>query len=150
MLCPLPLGSRPRVLKSLGAFELWCWTARRSNQSIRKEIKPEYWLEGLVLKLKLQFFGHLMQIPRCWERLKAGGKGGDRGWDSWMVSLTQWTWVWANSGRYWRTEKLGVVQFMGSQRVRHNWATEQQLCQRTSGNPRAWLQSFFLYGTLTL
>ena len=95
------------------AFELWCWrrllrvpwTARRSKQSILKEISPEYSLEGLMLKLKLQYFGHLMgrpnsfERPWCLERLRAGGEGGDREWDSWMASLTQWTWVWANCGR---------------------------------------------------
>ena len=63
--------------------------------------------------------------PWCRERLKAGGEGGDRGWDGWMASLTQWTWVWASSGRLWRTGKPGVLQSMGSQRVRHYWATEQ-------------------------
>ena len=64
--------------------------------------------------------------PWCWERLKAGGEGDDRGWDEWVTSLTQWTWVWANAGRWWWTGKPGMLQFMGSQRVRHNWATEQQ------------------------
>ena len=149
----------------IDAIELWCWrrilrvswTARRSNQSTLKEISPEYSLEGLVLKLKLQYFGHLMQrtdafklwgwrtllrvswtarrsnqsvlkeinleyslkelvlklklqyfttwceerthlkSPWCWERLKAGGEGDTRGWDGWMASLTRWTWVWASS-----------------------------------------------------
>ena len=110
------------------AFELWCWrrllkvplTARRSNQSILKEISPKYSLEELMLKLKLQYFDYLM--PRadslekawCWERLKAGGKGDNRGWDGWMASLTQWTWVWASSGRWWRTGKPGMLQSMGS------------------------------------
>ena len=122
----------------IDAFELWCWrrllrvpwTARRSNQSILKEISPEYSLEGLMLKLKLQYFGHLMQRtdslerPWCWERLRAGGEVGDRGWDGWMASLTQWIWVWANSGSWQWTEKPGVLQSMGSQRVRHDWATE--------------------------
>ena len=102
----------------IDAFELWCWrrllriplTARRLNQLILKEISPEYSLEGLMLKLKLQYFGHLMQRTNslektwCWERLKAGGEGDDRGWDGWMTSLTQWTWVWANSGRWWGQE----------------------------------------------
>ena len=68
--------------------------------------------------------------PWCWERLRAGGEGDDRGWDGWMVSLTQWTWVWANSGRWWRAGKPGVLQSMWSQRVRHNWATEPQLVVR--------------------
>ena len=95
------------------AFKLWCWrrllrvpwTARRSNQSILQEINPEYSLEGLMLKLKLQYFGRLMwradswKRPWYWEILRAGGEVGNRGWDDWMVSLTQWTWVWANLGR---------------------------------------------------
>ena len=76
------------------------WGARRSNQSILKEISPEYSLEGLVLKLKLQYFGHLMQRTDSLEktlilgRLRAVGKGDDRGWDGWMASPNQWTWVW--------------------------------------------------------
>ena len=91
----------------IDAFELWCWrrllrvpwTARRSNQSILKEISPEFSLEGLMLKLKPQNFGYLMWRtillirPWCWGRLKVGGEGDDRGWDGWMASLTQWTWV---------------------------------------------------------
>ena len=62
--------------------------------------------------------------PRCWERLKVGGEGDDRGWDGWMASLTQWTWVWVDSGSWWWTGKPGMLQFMASQRVRHNWVTE--------------------------
>ena len=79
------------------------WTARSSNQSVLKEISPES-LEGLMLKLKLQYFGHLMwradsfEKPWCWEKLKAGGEGDDRGSNGWMASPTQWTWVWVNSG----------------------------------------------------
>ena len=88
----------------IDAFELWCWrrlsrvpwTARRSNQSIVKEISPGCSLEGLMLKLKLQYFGHLMRRPWCWKRLRAGEED-DRGWDGWMASLTQWTWVWVDS-----------------------------------------------------
>ena len=60
----------------------------------------------------------------CWERLKAGEEGDDRGWDDWMASPTQWTWVWVNPGSWWWTGKTGVLRFMGSQRVGHNWATE--------------------------
>ena len=122
----------------IAAFELWCWgrllrvpwTAKRSSQSILKEISPGCSLEGLMLKLKLQLFGHLMwrtdSLKRswCWERLKAGGEGEDRGWDGWMASPTQWTWVWVNSGSWWWTGRPGMLWFMGSQRVRHNWATE--------------------------
>ena len=122
----------------INAFELWCWrrllrvpwTARRSNQSILKKISPEYSLEGMMLKLKLQYFGHRWEElthwkrPWCWERLKAGGEGDDRGWDSWMASPTQWTWVFVNSGSCWWTGRAGVLQSMGSQRVRPDWATE--------------------------
>ena len=64
--------------------------------------------------------------PWCWERLRAGGEGDGRGWDGWVASSIQWTWVWANSGRRWRTGKLGVLKSMGSQRVRRDWATERQ------------------------
>ena len=95
-------------------FELWCWrrllrvpwTASRSNQSILKEISPGIFLEGMMLKLKLQYFGHLMrrvdslEKSWCWEGLKEGGKGDDRGWDGWMASPTRWTWVWGSSGSW--------------------------------------------------
>ena len=106
------------------------WTVRRSNQSVLKEISPEYSLEGLMLKLKLQYFGHLMQRteslerPWCWERLRARGEGDDRGWDGWMASLTQWTWVWVDSRSWWWTGRPGVLWFTGLQKVRHDWATE--------------------------
>ena len=102
-------------------------------QSILKEINPEYSLEGLMLKLKLQYFGHLMQRADSLEKTLVLGKiegrrrKGDRRGDGWMASLTQWTWVWANSRRQWRTGKPGVLQFMGLQRVRCDLATEQQL-----------------------
>ena len=62
--------------------------------------------------------------PWCWEGLAAGGGGDDRGWDGWMASPTPWAWVWVNSGSWWWTERRGVLQFMGSQRVRQDWATE--------------------------
>ena len=123
----------------IDAFELWCWrrllrvpwTVRRSNQSILKEISPGCSLEGLMLKLKLQYFGHLPNVNSwhwkrrwCWERLKARREGDDRGWDGWMASLTQWTWVWVNSSSWWWTGRPGMLQSMGLQRVGHNWATE--------------------------
>ena len=121
----------------IDAFELRCWrillrvpwTARGSNQSILKEINPEFSLEGLMLKLKLQYFGHLIHLtlwkrPWCWERLKVEGEEDDRGWDGWMASLTQWTWVWVNSGSWWWTGRPGMPWFMGSQRVGHDWVIE--------------------------
>ena len=97
--------------RRIDAFELWCWkrllrvpwTARRSNQFILKEISPGCSLEGLVLM-------HLMthwKRPWCWERLKTGIEGDDRGWDGWMASPSQWTLVWVNSGSSWWTGKPG-------------------------------------------
>ena len=89
------------------------WTARRSNQSILKEISPGCSLEGLMLKLKLQYFGHLMRRVDSLEKtLMLGGigdlerEGDDRGWDGWMASPTQWTWVWVNSRSWWWTRSL--------------------------------------------
>ena len=66
------------------------------------------------------------KIPWCWERLRAGGDGDNRGWDGWMALPTRWTWVWASSGRQWRTGRPGVLQSVGLQRVGHSWATEKQ------------------------
>ena len=117
----------------IDAFQLWGWrrllrvpwTARRFNQSILKEISPGYSLEGLMLKLKLQYFGHLMQrIDSLEKTLMLGGIGGRRRRGLWMASPTQWTWVWVNSGSWWWTGRPGVLQFMGSQRVGHDWVTE--------------------------
>ena len=117
------------------------WTARRSNQSILKEISPGCSWEGLMLKLKLQYFGHMMWPKSyielthwkrlwCWGELGAGGEGDDRGWDGWMVSPTRWTWVWVNSGSWWWTGRPGVLRFMGLQRVGHDWATELNCPER--------------------
>ena len=117
-----------------------------------KEIKPinskgnQPWIFTGRTEGEIQYSGYLIEElnhwkrPWCWERLRAGGEGGDtgwdedeermrvrrRGWDGWTASLTQWTWVSAHSGRWWRTAKPGVPQSMGSQRVRHDLATEQQ------------------------
>ena len=118
----------------------WCfWTVvlektlespldwRRSNQSTLKEISPEYSLEGLMLKLKLQYFDHLMRRTDWFEKTLMLGKiegRRRRGWDGWMASLTQWTWVWVNSGNWWWTGKPSMLQSIGLQRVQHDWAPE--------------------------
>ena len=110
--------------RRIDAFELWCWrrllrvpwTARWSNQSILKEINPEYSLEEL--KLKLQYFGNLIWRTNSLEKTLMLGKiegrrrRDDRGWDGWMASLTQWTWVWTSSRWWWRTGNPGVLQSM--------------------------------------
>ena len=124
--------------RRIDACELWCWrrvlrvpwTARRSNQSFLKEISPGISLERMMLKLKLQYFGHLMQRVDSLEKtLMLGGIGGKRRrgrqrMRCWMASPTRWTWVWVKSGRWWWTGRPGLLRFMGSQRVGHDWVTE--------------------------
>ena len=107
------------------------WSARRSNQSILEEINPSnirwkdwHWSRNSnTLATWCEELTHWKR-PWCWERLKAGGEGEDRGWDGWMASLTQWTWVWAGSGSWWWTGKPDVLQSMWSQRVGHDRGTE--------------------------
>ena len=134
----------------IDAFELWCWrrllrvprTARRSNQSILNVINPEYSLEGLMLKLKLQYLGHLMRRTGSLEKTlllgktECGKRRDDRGWDGWMASPTQWTWVWVNFGSWWWTGRPGVLWPMGLQRVGHDWATELNWIQSQSVSQR--------------
>ena len=118
------------------------WTARRSYQSVLKEINPEYSLEELMLKLKLQYFDHWCKElthwkrPWCLERLKAEREGDDRGQHGWMTSPIQWTWVWASSRRWWRTRKPCKLQFIGSHRAGYNCVTEQQPLQPSGIYPK--------------
>ena len=123
------------------------WTGRFFTASTTWETHFNYFKTALTAFTMLcnqyhdlipEFFHHPKQKPQthllsrpidwkrpwCWERLKAGGEGDDRGWDGWMASLTQWTWVWVNSGSWWWTGRPGVLRFMGSQRVEHDWVTE--------------------------
>jgi len=103
--------------------------------------QSEFSLEGLMLKLKLQYSGHLMwrtdslEKTLMLERLKAGGEGDNRVWDGWMASLNRWTWVWASSGSWWWAGRPGVLQSMGLQRVGHNWATELNWTERVTSLP---------------
>ena len=130
----------------IDTFESWCWrrllrvpwASRRSNQSILKEISPEYSLEGGMLKPKLRYSGHLMwraetfEKPWCWERLRAGGEGDDRGWDGWMASPTQWTWVWVDSQELvmdmeaWRAAVHGIAK---SRTRLSNWTELQAIIE---------------------
>ena len=127
----------------IDAFELWCrrrlfrvpWTARRSNKSILKEISLRCSLEGLMLNWNSNILAtwceeltHLKR-PWCWERLRAGGDRDDRGWDGWMASLTQWTWVWASSRSWWWTRKPGFLLSMEPERVGHYWVIELYFIQ---------------------
>ena len=105
------------------------WITTRSNKSILKEINPEYSLEGLVLKLRDTLTSWCEDLTHwkrswCWERLRAGGEGGNRGRDGWMASLTQWRRVWVDSGSWWWAGRLAVLWSMGLWRVRYCWVTE--------------------------
>ena len=121
----------------IDAFELWCcrrllrvpWTARKSSQSILKEISPEFSLEGLVLKLKLQYIGHLVRRTDSLEKTLMLGKieGRRRRGQQrmrWLDGITDSVDIWVNSGSWWWRGRPGVLQSMVSQRVRHNWVTE--------------------------
>ena len=91
--------------------------------------------------------------PWCWEGLGAGGEGDNRGWDGWMASPTRWAWVWVNSGSWWWTRRPGVLRFMGSQRVGHNWATELNWAFwvfNIYGTPETMVFPFWLVGTGTI
>ena len=139
----------------IDAFELWCWrrllrvpwTARRSNQSILKEISPGCSLEGLMLKLKLQYLGHLMRRAESLEKTLMLGKiesRRSRGWQrmKWLdASLIQWTWVWVNSRSWWWTGRPGTLQSLGWQRVSHDWATELNwfLWNHLRASPTIWM-----------
>ena len=126
------------------AFELWCWrillrvpcTARRSNQPILKEISPEYSLEGLMLKLKLQYFGHLMRRTDILKKTLMLGKiesGRRSGWQRmrWLDGITDsMAMSLSKLQEWWWTGKRGVLQSIGSQRVRHNWVTELSRCYK--------------------
>ena len=93
----------------------WCWSWNSNNLAT--------WCEDLT---------HLKR-PWCWERLRAGEEGDDRGWDGWMASPTRWTWVWVDSRSWWWTGRPGVLQFIGSQRVGHDWVTELNWTDSSKG-----------------
>ena len=119
-------------------FEVWFWrrllrvpwTSRRSNQSIlRRSVLGVHWKDwcwswnSITLATSCEELTHWKR-PWCWEGLGAGREGDDRGWDGWMASLTQWTWVWVNSRSWWWTGRPGMLWFMGLQRIGHNWVAE--------------------------
>ena len=103
------------------------WTSSLSGSSVHGTLQQRI-LEWVTMPSSrpLDMKSWLWKIPWCCEPLTAGREGDHRGLDGWMALLTQWTWVWANSERWWRTGKHGVLLSMGSQRVRHDWTTEQE------------------------
>jgi len=116
--------------RRMDAFELWCWRRLlRVPWTARRSVLGVHWKDwcwngnSSTLATWWEELTHWKR-PWCWERLKAGGEGDNRGWYGWTASLTQWTWVWGRSGSWWWTGKPGVLQSMGSQRVRHDWVTE--------------------------
>ena len=124
--------------RRIDAFELWCWRrllrvpwiARRSNQSILKgSVLGVHWKDWCwnwnsnTLATWCKDLTHLKR-PGCSERLREEGERDNRGWDGWMASPSQWTWFWVDSSSWWWTGRPGVLGFMGSQRVGHDWATE--------------------------
>jgi len=142
-LCMMLVGVLWHKCRRIDTFELCCWerllrvpwTARKSNQSILKEISPGCSLEGLMLKLKLPILwppdAKSWLIGKDPDAGKDWREGDNRGWDGWMASPTSWTWVWVDSGSRWWTGRSGVPWFTGSQRVGHDWATELNWRQRS-------------------
>ena len=128
------LSAEELMLLNCGAgehsWESLGWQGDQTGQFLRKSILNIHWKDwcwSWNSNTLATWCEKLTQWKRpwCWERLKAGGEGDDRGWDAWMASPTQWTWVWISSRRWWRTRKPGVLQSMGSHRVGHDWVTEQ-------------------------
>ena len=132
----------------IDALQLWCWRKllRESlglqgdptSQSWRKSVLGLHWKDWCwtwnsnTLATSCEELTHWKRLW-CWEGLGAGGEGDDREWDGWMASRTRWTWVWVNSGSWWWTGGPGMLQFIGSQRVRHDWATELNELKVTKG-----------------
>ena len=127
----------------IDAFQLWCWSPRSLLDC--KKIQPVHpkgsrsWIfidwcwcwNSNTLATRCKELTH-WKTPWCWERLKAGGEGDDKGWDGWMASPTQWTWIWVNSGSWWWTGKPGMLLSNGWQRVRHDRATELNFTEQRS------------------
>ena len=124
--------------RRIDAFELWCWRRLLRVLGLQGDPTSPFWRTSVLgvhwkdwcwscnsntLATSCEELTHRKR-PWCWEGLGAGGEGDHRGWDGWMASLTRWTRVWVNSGSWWWTGRPGVLLFMGSQRVRHDWATE--------------------------
>ena len=143
---------RKAECRRIDAFELQCWRRLFESPLDRKEIQPVYpkgnqfWIfigrTDAEAETPILWPPHTKKRPWCWERLKEGGEGDNRGWYGWMASPTQWTWVWASSKSLWWTGKPGMLQSMGSQRVGHDWATELNWWLTAS-----WITQYIWYHT---
>ena len=128
----LPFSSCPQSLPALGSFpmsQLFTWGGQSVVVSASASVllmNTQDWSWSWNFNTLATWCEELTHLrrPWWWERLRAGREGDDRGWDGWMASPTRWTWVWVNSGSWWWTGRPGVLRFMGSQRVGHNWATD--------------------------
>ena len=142
----------------IDAFELWCCEDSWESLGLQGDPTRPFWRRSALnihwkdwrwswnsntLATWCEELTYLKR-PWCWQRLKARGEGDDRGWDGWMASTTQWTWVWINSGSWWWTGRPGVLRFMGLQRVGHDWATELNWRRKNevskNGNQWNWKQ----------
>jgi len=139
----------------IDAFELWCWRrllrvpglqGEPASPSWKKSVLNVHWKgwcwswNSNTLATCCEELTHWKR-PWCWERLKAGEEGDNRGWNGWMAPLTQWTWVWVSSVNWWWTGRPGVLQSMGLQRVRHDWATELNWTELMG-----WMAAILLFG----
>ena len=119
-------------------------------QSVRRSVLGVHWKDWCwswnsnTLTTSCEELTHWNRLW-CWEGLGAGGEGDDRGWDGWMASLTQWTWVWVNSRSWWWTGRPRVLWFMGSQRVEHDWVTELNLCFQTYQDYLVYISGWFTF-----
>ena len=134
----------------INAFELWCWRRLLGSLGLQGDPTSPFWKRSTLgflwkewykswnsntLATSCEELTHWKRLW-CWEGLGAGGEEDNRGWDGWMASLTRWTWVWVSSGRWWWTGRPGVLPFMGSQRVGHDWVTELNWTGRF---PKLWI-----------
>ena len=135
----IPRTEKTGELQSMVSQSAGCnWATKHTYTHVHRLVRLKQGWHSAMTLLKFGFTWLLVwslrmsctcemfsRIPGFyWERLRAGGEGDNRGWDGWMASLTRWTWVWVDSGIWWWTGRPGVLRFMGSQRVGHNWVTK--------------------------
>ena len=135
------------------ALKNWCFWTVVLKKTLEHPLDPGCSLEGLLLKLKLQYFGNLIQRTDSFKKtlvlgkMRAGGEGDNREWDGWMASSAQWTWVWVDFRSWWQTGRPGVLRFIESQRVGRDWATELNwnVCNYLYSVLLIWLEDFYSF-----